>query len=227
VSAVKSESGRRPSLLRVRLRLRGLQTALGKVTAQVQALGEAIEDLSPLVEVIAYLDTSRKRPSVSFPLLRRHARFVREQEGLSRARLGALVGVSAATIRNFETGKNRPQALTEARLLQVLAERAQSGRYAPVIVETLLLACELTAAERKTERPACDPYLHNATASPIAQSIEDRNEEGTSHDPSPQAHHTRPQLGTPYVAEVAQSGRPHTGRARRARQYRPRHPARD
>ena len=42
---------------------------------------------------------------------------VRKRLGLSPDRLGALVGVSGMTIRNYEAGRSKPSPLAQERLL--------------------------------------------------------------------------------------------------------------
>ena len=61
-----------------------------------------------------------RRPSRSFEYAEEEVRSVRERYGLSQAKFAALMGISVATLRNWEQGRRQPEGSARV-LLRVVA----------------------------------------------------------------------------------------------------------
>ena len=104
----------------VRRQLRGetesLKKASSRYRSEIAALKRRIEALEKQISRLERMVPKKAAPSVdgeSETKLRFKPQGVRAQRtrlGLSAAEMGALVGVSAQTIYNWEAGKSRPRA---------------------------------------------------------------------------------------------------------------------
>ena len=63
----------------------------------------------------------KRRPSRRFEISEPDVRAVRERHGLSQDQFAGLMGISVATLRNWEQGRRRPRG--PARVLLVVAAR--------------------------------------------------------------------------------------------------------
>jgi len=63
----------------------------------------------------------KRRPSRRFEIAEPNARAVRRRHGLSQDQFAALMGISVATLRNWEQGRRKPRG--PARVLLVVAAR--------------------------------------------------------------------------------------------------------
>lgn len=67
----------------------------------------------------------KRRPSRSFRLAEPDVRRIREQYGLTQDRFARLIGISVATLRNWEQGRRRPEGAARV-LLHVAAKHPEA-----------------------------------------------------------------------------------------------------
>jgi putative transcriptional regulator len=67
----------------------------------------------------------KQRPSRAFRFIEPNVRAVRKGYGLSQAKFAALMGISAATLRNWEQGRRRPEGSARV-LLRVVARHPEA-----------------------------------------------------------------------------------------------------
>ena len=71
------------------------------------------EELRQSVEEGAAILRGRRKPSRAFPVGEPDVRAVRESYRLSQTRFAALMGISPGTLRNWEQGRRKPEAVRE------------------------------------------------------------------------------------------------------------------
>ncbi len=82
---------------------------------------ELFEELLESVREGGAILHGRKKPSRSFYVGEPNVRLLREGYGLTQARFAALMGISVATLRNWEQGRRAPEG--SARVLLRVVER--------------------------------------------------------------------------------------------------------
>ncbi len=82
---------------------------------------ELFEELAASVREGGAVLRGRRKPSRAFESGSTDIRALRERFGLSQPKFAALVGVSVATLRNWEQGRRRPEG--SARVLLRVVER--------------------------------------------------------------------------------------------------------
>ena len=82
---------------------------------------ELFEQLLESVREGGAILRGKKRPSRSFSIGEPDVRLLRQGYGLSQAKLAALMGISVATLRNWEQGRRSPEG--SARVLLRVVER--------------------------------------------------------------------------------------------------------
>jgi len=114
----------------VRQEVEGLKKASAHYRSEIAALKrrlEALEKVRARAEKKAGRDTSRPETSEGKPTVRFSAKGLatkRQKLGLSAAEMGVILGVSAQTVYNWESGKSRPQA----RQLEAIAALRGMGK---------------------------------------------------------------------------------------------------
>lgn len=82
---------------------------------------ELFEELLESVREGGAILRGRKKPARSFYVGEPNVRLLREGYGLTQARFAALMGISVATLRNWEQGRRAPEG--SARVLLRVVER--------------------------------------------------------------------------------------------------------
>ena len=82
---------------------------------------ELFEELLESVREGGAILRGQKKPSRSFYVGEPNVRLLREGYGLTQARFAALMGISVATLRNWEQGRRAPEG--SARVLLRVVER--------------------------------------------------------------------------------------------------------
>ena len=82
---------------------------------------ELFEELAASVREGGAVLRGRRKPSRAFEVRSDDIRSLRERFGLSQPKFAALIGVSVATLRNWEQGRRRPEG--SARVLLRVVER--------------------------------------------------------------------------------------------------------
>lgn len=82
---------------------------------------ELFEELLESVREGGAILQGRKKPARSFYVGEPNVRLLREGYGLTQARFAALMGISVATLRNWEQGRRAPEG--SARVLLRVVER--------------------------------------------------------------------------------------------------------
>lgn len=114
----------------VRQEVEGLKKASAHYRSEIAALKrrlEALEKMRARAEKKAGHDASQAETTGGKPTVRFSAKGLaakRQKLGLSAAEIGVVLGVSAQTVYNWESGKSRPQA----RQLEAIAALRSMGK---------------------------------------------------------------------------------------------------
>ena len=82
---------------------------------------ELFEELLESVRQGGAIIRGKRRPSRSFSIDEPDAKAIREEFGLSQPMFAQMMGISVATLRNWEQGRRRPHG--PARVLLIVASR--------------------------------------------------------------------------------------------------------
>ena len=82
---------------------------------------ELFEELLESVRQGGAIMRGERKPSRSFSIDEPDAKAIREEFGLSQPSFARMMGISVATLRNWEQGRRRPQG--PARVLLIVASR--------------------------------------------------------------------------------------------------------
>jgi putative transcriptional regulator len=86
---------------------------------------ELFEELVESVKQGAAIMKGKMKPSRSSEFPESEVRKIREQYGLSQDRFASLIGISVATLRNWEQGRRKPEGPARV-LLRVAAEHPEA-----------------------------------------------------------------------------------------------------
>lgn len=86
-----------------------------------EAFAELLESVQEGAEILA----NRVQPSRVHDLRVPDARAIREQFGLSQSQFAAMMGISVATLRNWEQGRRKPEGSARI-LLEVVAKHPEA-----------------------------------------------------------------------------------------------------
>ena len=91
---------------------------------------ELFAELLASVEEGGAILRGKRRPSRAFPVNPPEIRAMRERYGLTQERFATLMGISVATLRNWEQGRRHPEGSAQV-LLRVVA------RYPKAVLDTV------------------------------------------------------------------------------------------